>query len=68
MLSLNQELQVTPWQFKPKQHYLSSIVVEADFLMKKRYVASHSLELLYTVIHQVMILSVWHQGHIISTN
>ncbi|KAK2193402.1 hypothetical protein NP493_13g06000 [Ridgeia piscesae] len=35
VLSLNQELQVTPWQFKPKQHYLSSIVVEADFLMKK---------------------------------
>ena len=38
MLSLNQEMQVSPWRFNPKQHYLSSVVVEADFLMKKRWV------------------------------
>ncbi|KAI0225598.1 Vesicle-fusing ATPase [Lamellibrachia satsuma] len=35
VFSLNQELRVSPWRLNPKQHYLSSIVVEADFLMKK---------------------------------
>lgn len=43
MFSLNQELRVSPWRFNPKQHYLSSIVVEADFLMKKRYVIKQQL-------------------------
>ena len=34
-LSLNQEIDVTPYQFSPDKHYLSSIVLEVDFFNKK---------------------------------
>ena len=34
-LSLNQEIDVTPYQFNPEKHYLSSIVLEVDFFNKK---------------------------------
>ena len=36
MLSLNQDLQVAPHHFDPKRDYLANIVLEADFLQKKR--------------------------------
>ena len=34
-LSLNQEIDVSPYQFNPDKHYLSSIVLEVDFFNKK---------------------------------
>jgi len=34
-LSLNQEIEVSPHQFNPEKHYLSSIVLEVDFFNKK---------------------------------
>ena len=34
-LSLNQEIDVTPYQFNPEKHYLSSIALEVDFFNKK---------------------------------
>lgn len=35
VLSLNQEIDVTPYNFSPEKHYLSSIVLEVDFFNKK---------------------------------
>jgi len=35
VLSLNQEIDVTPYIFSPEKHYLSSIVLEVDFFNKK---------------------------------
>jgi len=34
-LSLNQDIDVSPYQFSPEKHYLSSIVLEVDFFNKK---------------------------------
>ena len=34
-LSLNQEIDVSPYQFNPDKHYLSSIILEVDFFNKK---------------------------------
>jgi len=34
-LSLNQEMDVSPYQFNPDKHYLSSIILEVDFFNKK---------------------------------
>ena len=36
-LSLNQELEVSPHQFNPERHYISSMVVEVDFFNKKNF-------------------------------
>jgi len=34
-LSLNQEIHVTPFEFKPAQHYLTKVVLEVDYFNKK---------------------------------
>jgi len=34
-LSLNQDIDVSPYQFSPEKHYMSSIVLEVDFFNKK---------------------------------
>jgi len=34
-LSLNQEIEVSPYQFSPEKHYLTSLVLEVDFFNKK---------------------------------
>ena len=36
MLSLNQDLQVQPYSFNPSRDTIASIVLEADFLQKKK--------------------------------
>lgn len=38
MLSLGQQVSVRPRVFDPKQDYLGAMVVEVDFLMKKKLV------------------------------
>ena len=38
MLSLGQQVNVRPHIFDPKQDYLGAMVVEVDFLMKKKLV------------------------------
>jgi hypothetical protein len=35
VLSLNQDIDVTPFQFNPEKQYISSIVLEIDFFNKK---------------------------------
>lgn len=46
MLSLGQQVNVRPHVFDPKQDYLGAMVVEVDFLMKKKLVTIVRLNLL----------------------
>jgi len=39
VLSLGQQVNIRPHVFNPKQDYLGAMVVEVDFLMKKKSVA-----------------------------
>ena len=45
---MNQDIDVTPYQFNPEKHYISSIVLEIDFFNKKNsrywYISSIVLE------------------------
>ena len=36
MLTLDQQIEVVPYRFDANNQYLASMVLEADFLMKKR--------------------------------
>jgi hypothetical protein len=36
MLTLDQQIDVAPYKFDPNSQFLASMVLEADFLMKKR--------------------------------
>lgn len=49
VLSLNQDVEVRPHQFDPVKDTLVTIVLEADFLMKKKY-AFYNLELYGKII------------------
>ena len=41
VLSLGQQVSIRPHVFNPQQDYLGAMVVEVDFLMKKKFVASY---------------------------
>jgi len=50
VLSLGQQVNVRPHVFDPKQDYLCAMVIEVDFLMKKKLVTVVRLNLLCFVI------------------
>ena len=54
MLSLGQQVNVFSHVFDPKHDYLCAMVVEVDFLMKKKLVTVVGLNLHCFVIAQVL--------------
>ena len=60
VLSLGQQVNVRPHVFDPKQDYLCAMVIEVDFLMKKKLVTVVRLNLLcFVIVLLLYMVDLW---------